>query len=150
MKRAIILAGTVALLAFGGQTAYGCSCLVPTASEIESFSEAEFARRFAGAGGAAFTGRVVEAGRVNTRLGWLKRFTFEVESYWRGPGAKRVDIHTAAQGAACGVSYAVGGKYLVFATSHDGVLHTNLCTHISATKNRKVLLRRLGKGVKPK
>ena len=150
MKRFTILAGAVALLVFGGQITYGCSCRVPTASEIESLSEAEFARRFADIDGAAFTGRVVEAGRVKTELRWVNKFTFEVESYWAGPGAKRIDIQTAAHGASCGVSYAVGKKYLVFAVRHGGVFHANLCTHIGATKNRKVILRRLGRGEKPK
>lgn len=149
MRTLILLTGFVALFSIGGPSVYACSCYVPSSSEIESMSDAEFSRQFLALDGAAFIGRVVKKSRAMSSGGGSWKVTFEVERYWKG-GAKRVTVYTATNGAACGVDYKVGERHLVIARRHKGDLQSSLCAHLSATQNKAVLLKRLGRGEKPK
>jgi|SRR5688500_135001 len=149
MRTLILLAGIVALFSIGGRNVYACSCYVPSASEIESMSDAEFSRRFLALDGATFIGRVVKKSRAMSSSGGSWKVTFEVERYWNG-GSKRVTVYTATNGAVCGVDYKVGERHLVFASRHKGNLQSSLCAHLGATQNKAALLKRLGRGEKPK
>ncbi len=149
MRTLILLACLVALFSIGERNVYACSCYVPSASEIESMTDAEFSRRFLAANRATFIGRVVEKARARSSGGsW--EVTFEVERYWKGGGTKRVAVYTATTGAACGVDYKVGESYLVIASRHKDDLQSSLCAHLSATRNKAAILKRLGRGEKPK
>ena len=150
MRTLILLAGLFAIFIIGGRNVSACSCYVPTASEIESMTDAEFSRQFLTLDGAAFVGRVVKKARVKSPIGGSWKVTFEVERYWKGSDAKRVTVSTATSGAACGVNYKVGERHLVIASKHKGELQTSLCAHLSATQNKAVLMKRLGRGEKPK
>lgn len=150
MKRVTYFMGVIALFTFCGREAYACSCAGIPGAEIESLSRAEFSRRFISGSVAVFTGRVVEAGEAyQTKEGPYRVFTFEVETYWKGPGAAKAYIHTSVFGATCGVSYVVGNDYLVIAERIGGQLYASLCRHGLANRNREVFLRRLGKGKRP-
>ena len=113
-------------------------------------TDAEFSQRFLAVDGAAFIGRVVKKARgwSSGRGSW--KVTFAVDRYWKGSGAKRLTVYTATSGAACGVNYKVGERHLVIASKHEGELQSSLCTHLGATQNKAVLLKRLGRGEKPK
>jgi hypothetical protein len=150
MRTLILLAGLVALFSIGGRNVYACSCYVPTASEIESMTDAEFSRRFLAVDGVAFIGRVVKKARAMSSSGGSWEVTFEVERYWKGSSAKRLAVYTATHGAACGVDYKMGESHLVIANKHKGELRSSLCAHLSATRNKAILLKRLGRGEKPK
>lgn len=150
MRTLILLAAFAALLSIGGRNVYACSCYVPTTSEIESMTDAEFSRQFLTPDGAAFIGRVLKKARVASSSGRSWQVTFEVERYWKGSGAKRFAVYTATSEAACGVNYKVGARHLVIASKHEGNLRTSLCAHLSATQNKAALLKRLGPGEKPK
>jgi hypothetical protein len=52
----------------------------------------------------------------------------KVEKFWKNKLAKRVKIYTALNSAACGFSFIVGKKYLVYVSESDGDLWTNICT----------------------
>lgn len=149
MRTLFLLAGFVALFTIGGRNVYACSCYVPSASEIESMTDADFSRQFLAVDGAAFMGRVIKKSRAMSSSGGSWQVTFEVERYWKG-GAKRVTVYTATNGAACGVDYKVGERHLVIASRHEGDLQSSLCAHLAATQNKAALLKRLGRGEKPK
>jgi hypothetical protein len=151
MNRVACVMSVLAMLAFAGPRAYACACADFPASEIESWSRAEFSRRFMSGRAAIFLGRVVEEGEpYPTEHGPSRVYTFEVQRYWKGAGAKRVYIHTAVFGAACGVTYEVSKTYLVIAQRDGGELFTSLCTHRLANRNREIFLRKLGEGKSPK
>ena len=149
MRTLFLLAGFVALFSVGERTIYACSCYVPSSSEVESMTDVEFSRQFLTDDGAAFIGRVVKKSRAMSSSGGSWKVTFEVEKYWKG-GSKRVTVYTATNEAACGVNYKVGQKHLVIASRHKGDLQSSLCAHLSATRNKAALLKRLGHGEKPK
>ena len=113
-------------------------------------TDAEFSRQFLTDDGAAFIGRVVKKSRATSSSGGSWKVTFEVEKYWNGSGAKRMTVYTATSEAACGVNYKVGQRHLVIATRYKGDLQSSLCAHLSATRNKAALLKRLGRGEKPK
>lgn len=150
MRTLILSAGLVALFSIGGRNVYACSCYVPTASEIESMTDAEFSRQFLAVDGAAFIGRVVKKARAMSSSGGSWKVTFEVERYWKGSGAKRVAVYTATTGASCGVNYKVGERHIVIASKYRGDFQSSLCAHLTATQNKATLLKRLGRGEKPK
>ena len=54
--------------------------------------------------------------------------TFEVSSVWKGPVKKRLVVFTGRGGGDCGIPFAVGSRYLVYADT-SGVLR---CTPQSA------------------
>lgn len=59
------------------------------------------------------------------------RNTILSQGAYKGAVSDTVIVVTAADGAACGYSFAVGNEYLVYAYIRDGVLSTSIC---SATK----------------
>ena len=138
MKKLILLVTAITLFIFGGQATYACTCGIPSRSEIESKSEADFAQWLKSLNGAVFIGRVAKNKRGE--------ITFLVERYWKGPDTRRVVVYTSTSEASCGVSYRVGKKYLVFAYNLRGELRTDLCSHLSATKYKDVYLKKLGTG----
>ncbi len=142
MQKLILLIAVTILCTLNVQSAYACTCGIPTRSEIESKSKADIAQWLKSLNGAVFIGRVTKSDNGE--------ITFEAERYWKGPGTKRIIIYTPISGAACGVSYEVSKKYLVFATYDEGKLHTFLCSHVTATQYKDIYLRKLGKGERPK
>ena len=83
---------------------------------------------------AVFLAKVIEiddAGNVN------KTVTLEVEKWWKGGEAARVKVVTPSNGAACGFSFQVGERYLVYAhgaRKNDDLLQVSLCSRTRAAK----------------
>ncbi len=61
------------------------------------------------------------------RRGAAQIVTLEVHSRWKGKPSKRVELWTPAIETQCGVTFAVGTEYLVFASIELARLHTNVC-----------------------
>ena len=86
---------------------------------------------------AVFLAKVIEiddAGNVN------KTVTLEVEKWWKGGEAARVKVVTPSNGAACGFSFQVGERYLVYAhgaRKNDDLLHSRRSSAVSTTANSK-------------
>lgn len=150
MKAFVLLASFIILFTLSGRNAYACSCFVPSSSEIEAMTDAQFSQRFLDLDGAVFLERVVKKSRGVSSGGGSVKITFEAERYWEGVWAKRVSVYAFASEAACGVNYEVGERHLVIATRYRGNLQTNLCAHLLAAKNRAVILKKLGRGKRPK
>jgi hypothetical protein len=85
--------------------------------------------------GAVFIGEVTEIHKVKVK--WLghrrpmKKVTVWVEGYWVGVKNPELTIHTGVGGGDCGVRYTKGERYFFFASSREGRLETDICSHHS-------------------
>ena len=76
--------------------------------------------------------------------------TFEVSSVWKGPVKKRLTVFTGRGGGDCGIPFAVGGRYLVYADSSAGtLLYTSIWTRTNLLASASSDLVALGKGTAP-
>jgi hypothetical protein len=123
VRRLVIL---VALL-LGGlyagiqpRCAWACSCL-PLGSASEERDRAT----------AVFAGRVtsIESPSDPSSSPPALHVTFAVGDVWKGALAGTTVVHTAPDSAACGVAFAPGQTYLVYASTDDtGALAVSLCS----------------------
>jgi hypothetical protein len=143
MKKKLSLIYCLALLAFSAQAAYACSCI-----EVKKGTAVNYKRWLKTFDGAVFTGRVIktEKSEADHQL----KVTFDVERHWKGAGNGEAVIYTAMDSAACGVSYTEGETYFVVARNYNGKLMTDLCSHLEYTKNKKTMMRKLGRGKIPR
>jgi hypothetical protein len=142
MKKIILMLVTLVLLAFGGQAALGCSCVVE--SKPEHIDYQQWQKDFRGA---AFRGRVLKIETDEARL--LSKVTFAVETYWRGVDTAEVVVLTPSQSAMCGVTYAEGQKYTVIIDQEGGILRNYICPDIKYAANADKYLKALGQGKSP-
>jgi len=70
--------------------------------------------------------------------------TVAVEECWKGGVAGSVRIVTPASSAACGTEFVVAVRYLIYAESIGGRLHTNLCTRTTLLEGAQEDLDALG------
>ncbi len=109
------------LIPLGTRSAMACSCA--TSSDRASANRANV----------VFAGYVVgaeypnEVRNVNDTLGEI-RWTLLPDTLVKGLDAGPVEVLSQSQETACGVSFNVGGRYLVFASDEDGTLTTNSCS----------------------
>ena len=100
---------------------------------------------------AVFSGKVVEVKRHDD---FRLAVEFAAEESWKGIDARKVVVYTANNGAACGVNFEKGKRYLVYATEvpqgDEGkkALSTNLCTRTAKLADAKEDLKDLGEGKK--
>ena len=136
--RTLILAS---LLAAGiqliPQRADACSCAAPPPP-----------KEAAAAAAAVFEGRVesVSAGDpANPR----KVVLHVVRSFKGDLTKERIELTTAAHGAACGYGFEAGKSYLVYANEHQGALQTNLCSRTRPISEADEDVQALGMGATP-
>lgn len=68
---------------------------------------------------------------LGTELGareWMRPVVFEVDASWKGVETTRAVIWTGYGGGDCGVPFAEGNRYLIYARLSDGDLHTSICS----------------------
>lgn len=83
---------------------------------------------------AVFVGEV----RATTKASDLKRqVTFHVERAFKGVEGAEVTLTTPTSSAACGRSFEVGQRYLVYAERIEGELYDNLCTRTALVEHAK-------------
>lgn len=127
MRRLITLLVMVTLAATAGviapRPARGCSCM-----EIDPYAAlGEFP--------AAFVGTLVD---IDGQQGPIFQsdadtvYRFEVETWVKGDLGEVVDVHSAADGASCGIEVGVGGRLGVFVRVEGGEYHSSLCANIDA------------------
>lgn len=114
--------------------ARACSCMRLTPAEGLSSSQA------------VFSGEAVSiAKNESTKFGGLE-ITLRVEQVWKGAVPEEVKVHTAASSAACGYTFVVGTKYLVYAFSDKtDPMRVSLCSRTAPIENAKKDLEFLGK-----
>jgi hypothetical protein len=120
MSRPILDLGwkVLSLLLLGAATAHACSCLPPPPpAQALRMSDA------------VFVGTVVDIERApkNGEIATV-RATLQVARYWKGLGTGTVTVKTASSTPACGFPFQKGQTYLVYASGHDTLFETNLCT----------------------
>jgi hypothetical protein len=59
-------------------------------------------------------------------------YRFEVEEWVKGDLGDFVDVHSAADGGACGIEVGIGNRAGVFLSVENGQLHSSLCSTIDA------------------
>jgi len=115
----LLIAGIVATT-YAPATMHACSCLARVYSDAEKMD----------ASTAVFVGTVTTI----TQTELSNTATFDVSAYWKGSVSKTQAVTTAKDSAACGYSFVVGTKYIVYANSSEGKLTTGLCG-FTATAN---------------
>lgn len=122
----------------GTAAAMACSCAPPPAPKVALEAAA-----------AVFVGKVTKRG--NLPNSFLREVTFEVERQWKGVATPAVTVTTAQDGAACGVHFEVGQRYLVYCyrANANAPLATNLCTRTCLLKEAQGDLMELGPGTPP-
>lgn len=114
----VLLQSAVLFIAFPG-TALGCSCMMPDIDMSLHQSNA------------AFVGEVVDSRSAGGSGPFVDRIlTFEVETWVKGDMGKTVEVSTASDSAACGIS-ADPGRVGVFIRVFEGELTGNLCEVVS-------------------
>lgn len=77
-------------------------------------------------------------------------YTFAVDRVWKGPIQTQVEIRTNSSGAACGRSYQMGTRYIVYARrADDGSWTDGLCSRTRTSDGASDDLRVLGAGSAP-
>ena len=75
-----------------------------------------------------------------------RRATFTVDRGWKGPLALLITVLTGTGGSDCGYEFALGQRYLVFATvGANGILHTRACSPTQELASAQQYLLGLGK-----
>jgi uncharacterized protein (TIGR03382 family) len=141
---AVILAGGTLLET---RPAHACSCGERGSVEMDLAEAA-----------AVFEGVVRAVGPTSRRLTTLQPgdqypalgVDFEVVRRWKGEVVRLQVVLTPTSGASCGLDFAVGESYVVYATRQaDGMLAAWLCWRTSRTRDAGEDLAILGKGEPP-
>lgn len=142
INKHICIAFSLLILAFGANTALGCSCDLPLMNKSIKQQVADARTKST----AVFVGKVLTVELPGNSLSTI--VTFEVQSVWRGPRTGKLTISTGRGGGDCGYIFEVGATYLVYAYG-DGKTHlsTNICQRTAAYQNDLIDLKYLGKPI---
>lgn len=133
MKKVLLVIALVATsIVFAPGSAFACSCAEPlTDAQAEKDSDAVFAGTVEGYEITKPIGGEYEPAIDDVRHALEVEWTLAVDTFIKGVPAEEVALTTSGQGAACGLQFEEGKRYLVFAyedESDDGGLSTNSCT----------------------
>ena len=124
----------IALLALP-RGARACSCMMPPPPG-EALAQAD----------AVFEARPFSMSNDERRA----YYSFEVDRVWKGAIGSRVEIATALHSAACGRSYQIGTRYVIYARRNtDGEWVDGLCSRTRASRSAEEDLQVLGPGHSP-
>lgn len=118
--------------------AYACSCIPPppVATAV-------------GESSAVFAGTIVALTPPSLPTSDIVA-TFSVERVWKGPtNLTQIEIRTPASSAACGLSFAPGAKWLIYANETQDGLSAILCSRSTLYGNAQADLAELGAGTVP-
>ena len=128
----LLIAGIVATT-YAPATMHACSCIAREYSQQEKMD----------ASTAVFVGTVTTI----TQTEMQNTATLDVSAYWKGTVGKTQTVSTAKDSAACGYSFVVGTKYIVYANTTDAKLTTGLCGFTVAAND--TLIANLGPAMTP-
>jgi hypothetical protein len=116
VKRQIIVAAAIFVMAVSVQEARACTC-APPPPPAPAFAAAD----------AVFSGKVVSFAFVGDGSARLAKTA--LSKIWKGERGAASEILTAPHSAACGYDFQVDETYLIYAyRADDGKLYTNICT----------------------
>ena len=118
MRKVAAILVTTALLGLSHvNEAHACTC-GPSPTTLRAVTEAS----------AVFAGTILDTTPPSTPTGEMVA-RFSVEKVWKRSRTETVvEVHTPANSAACGLSFAPGSKWLIFAEEIDGHLSAALCS----------------------
>ena len=140
LRLVTVLGAALAVSTLLPRPAQACTCSNET-------PEAQFA-----AATSVFEGRVVAIEREGApEVGPARlRVTFEVVQTWKAANVERLIVTTATDEAACGVAFAQGRSYVVYAIAgSDGALAAGLCGGTALRESADATVAALGAGVTP-
>ena len=115
--------------------AFACSCIAPPPpAEALAAADAVFA------GEVTAVSAPLESGAATINV------TFAVTQRWKGPSDATLVVGTSGSSASCGVSFTTGQRYLVYASTSEGQLSTNLCSRTAPLDSAADDLAALGAG----
>jgi hypothetical protein len=138
--RILVTMALVALASiFNPTCAFACSCR-PPGPPAEALASAT----------AVFSGRVTAvSGAVDSGGSDPVQATFAVTRVWKGADQPTVVVATPASSASCGVAFAQGQEYLVYASDVEGRLQTVACSRTAPIAAAGEDLAALGAGSAP-
>ena len=146
MLQTIHLIGSLCLPSVSGRPPV-CSCRYATSPD-QQIADVRSELRTADA---VFVGKVTSVLDTLRRSGSFDyhahRAIFALQAVWKGPTAGSVTVLT---GPVCEIHFAVGERYLVFATADsNAVLFTRWCSHTELLASASRYLRALGEAQLP-
>lgn len=124
---AVVMA--LGLASLPAQQAFACSCAQTTVEDSATFADAVFAgtvvadEPLGGDPAGALAATAPMPGLVGQRI-----YTFAVDGVAKGDVAAEARVLAGGDGASCGMSFAVGERWLVFAMWDGAFLSTGLCS----------------------
>ena len=134
MRRVLVFFGIAIVFLFASRAAMACSCADP-GTPCESYGQA--AAVFVGTVTGVRDSERPPAKDVNERrkqedsgeIDWSQlAYKFFVEQAYHGVTGSEIEIFTGRDGAACGVAFQSGQRYLVYAYRYKDKLTTSICT----------------------
>ncbi|MFT3888131.1 MAG: hypothetical protein QM713_08225 [Arachnia sp.] len=114
-----MLAGSVIVSWQQAPRAAACSCALGSTAEFVEWADLV----------ATASVRKVDMPVVRTSGEDEAVYTMDLTEVWEGAADPRIEVHSAADGAACGIEgIAEGNTIILFASHEDSVWRTNLCS----------------------
>ncbi len=131
MSRSLLLASLTALIVVAApRAAEACSCVMPPPPK-QALKDSS----------AVFEGKILKIDHTPERHQLMARFA--VSRWWKGGGSAETSVATIDIGSMCGLAFAVGEEWLIYASGADDGLSTGLCTRTrksaDAGEDRKAL-----------
>lgn len=136
-KIVLIIAASAVIGLLQVQDARACTC-VPNPPPATALAESD----------AVFAGRIIELSRGTDPIAPIIA-KFEVSRVWKGPVTEIVEVRTPRDSAACGLSFAPGTEWLVYADRVEGSLTASLCSRSTQMAYAAEDLAALGPGTPP-
>jgi len=116
MIRSVVLASLVALIVVAApRAAEACSCVMPPPPK-QALKDSS----------AVFEGKILKIDHAAEKHRLMARFV--VSRWWKGGGSAETSVATIDIGSMCGLAFAVGEEWLIYASGPDDGLSTGLCT----------------------
>ena len=149
MLQTIHLIGSLCLPSVSGRLPV-CSCRYATSPD-QQIADVRSELKTADA---VFVGKVTSVLDTLRRSGSFdyhaRRAIFALQAVWKGPTSGGVTVLTGMGWGDCGIHFAVGERYLVFAKADsNGVLFTRSCSHTELLASASRYLQALGEARLP-
>jgi hypothetical protein len=134
MSRSLLLASFAALIVVAApRAAAACSCVMPPPPK-QALADSS----------AVFEGKILRVDHTPEKHRLMARFA--VSRWWKGGGSAETSVATIDIGSMCGLAFAVGEEWLIYASGADDGLSTGLCTRTKKSADAGADRKALGAG----
>lgn len=149
-KIAIISLLSIVMVLAAASDSYACSCMAPSPDTPMK----KIVKDAKSDAGAVFVGKVIAVKTVDGSTDMNAPFyvTIEVTRSWKGVTTMQVEVTTRSSSAACGVSFAVGKEFIVYAykDAETNTMSASLCSRTQMIAGKSDDEKFLGKRLKLK